>query len=1019
MIQPKNYRAIMLLSTFTDLKEHRQRAIEAIAKFGFMPNVMEFSGANAETDVIDTSLGMVRDSAAYVGILGFKYGQTPIDPVRNPNRLSITELEFNEAMKLGRPIVLFIMDENHPLRRADIEGDPEKGKKLKEFHERAKLAQDRGEVQRVYEAFDSLEQFAPAAAIAIGNLVRLLERNPDNGSCAVEGNSPLGHASEQQRAFIEAEQEVRLPSPPALVALPRYLGSHSFVGRESELLALSDWCDAADPNPMLLLEAIGGSGKSMLAWEWLTRHARSAREDWAGLFWYSFYEKGAVMADFCCAALAYMTETDVVSFRKLNSVQLSNRLMAELEQRPWLFVLDGLERILVAYHRHDAAQMLDSEAAEAQDQIAGRDACAAIRPEDDRLLRRLAAAAPSKILVSSRLTPRALINLSRTTVPGVRRQLLPGLRPADAEAMVRSNGVFGDSRNIRNYLQKNCDCHPLVIGVLAGLINDYPPDRGNFDRWTEDPGYGMSLNLGKLDLVQRRNHILVAAIAALDANARRLLHLLSLLQAAVDFPTLEALAIAPSNANAPNNTEAGFTGISSTNELGGIIRDLEKRGLLQYDSSGRHYDLHPVVRGVAVGRIDQEETGRLGQRLLDYFTRRQHAPWSDAKTLEDVADGIQVVSAFIRMRRYSEAFHALAEDLANALFYNLGASAELLALVRGFFPNGWESDPALSEATERWYVMNCAAVLLPREHAQGLFERNILLSLKEPFPDSLYISLNGYAERLGSEQRLASDRLCLLAAELAEASRDRELIFMARLRSYSDAVRTGDQQLADELWSEIESMGRDWRRGVYRPGHAESERALDLLHRGELTEEFLAKAEELAERGNSLWVRQNLREVRGEWYLARKEPSLAIDCFSQALAWCRERGVENSFCEARLAMSRLLAGEGQDEMADFERLSASGEADSLAIAQLWQQLGQRDKAIQHATRAYLWALEEHPKVPRYHLESAAAVLRNCGAELPTHTDLGDGGDQVFPWEHDVRLYIGRFQPSPGQASPER
>ena len=115
MGEPKNYRAIMLSSTFTDLSEHRQGAIEAISKLDYMPKVMEHTGARADDDVIESSLNMVRDSTAYVGVISLKYGQTPFDPDRNPGRLSITELEFNEAMQLDRPIVLFVMgDEPTP-----------------------------------------------------------------------------------------------------------------------------------------------------------------------------------------------------------------------------------------------------------------------------------------------------------------------------------------------------------------------------------------------------------------------------------------------------------------------------------------------------------------------------------------------------------------------------------------------------------------------------------------------------------------------------------------------------------------------------------------------------------------------------------------------------------------------------------------------------------------------------------------------------------------------------------------
>ena len=68
---------------------------------------------------------------------------------------------------------------------------------------------------------------------------------------------------------------------------------------------------------MLLFEAIGGTGKSMLTWEWITRHATAVRTATGrALFWYSFYERGAVMADFCRRALAYMTRRPLASSRR-------------------------------------------------------------------------------------------------------------------------------------------------------------------------------------------------------------------------------------------------------------------------------------------------------------------------------------------------------------------------------------------------------------------------------------------------------------------------------------------------------------------------------------------------------------------------------------------------------------------------------------------------------------------------------------------------------------------------------
>lgn len=237
-----------------------------------------------------------------------------------------------------------------------------------------------------------------------------------------------------------------IPKPPAFYAKPDYIGSHKFTGRTAELQVLTDWAVPADPTNLLLFEAIGGNGKSMLTWEWTTnpRHALAARpadKPWAGRFWYSFYERGAIMADFCQRALAYMTGRPLEYFAKKRTAELKDELLAQFHAQPWLLILDGLERILVAYHRIDAAEVPDEEANIPTDKIADRNPCDAIRDEDNDLLRALAAAAPSKLLVSSRLTPRVLLNPSGQPIPGAKRITLPGLRPPDAEALLRSCGI--------------------------------------------------------------------------------------------------------------------------------------------------------------------------------------------------------------------------------------------------------------------------------------------------------------------------------------------------------------------------------------------------------------------------------------------------------------------------------------------------------------------------------------------------------------------------------------------------
>lgn len=172
---PRNYQGVMVSSTFTDLTEHRAALIDALKSQELFPVAMENDTAKPDVDVVDSSLRMVQDGSAYIGVISRKYGQTPADPIRNPGNLSITELEFNNAQHLDRPILLFIMGEKHLLREADIETDPAKKEKLSAFRERTKQMKPGSPVHRVYTTFDTLEEFTKKAIHAVADLRHYLE----------------------------------------------------------------------------------------------------------------------------------------------------------------------------------------------------------------------------------------------------------------------------------------------------------------------------------------------------------------------------------------------------------------------------------------------------------------------------------------------------------------------------------------------------------------------------------------------------------------------------------------------------------------------------------------------------------------------------------------------------------------------------------------------------------------------------------------------------------------------------
>lgn len=622
----------MISSTFTDLKEHRSALIKALRGHGLHPVVMEDDSALPDGDVIASSLQKVRDGSAYMGVISHKYGQVPECPDRNPDGLSLTELEFNEARRLGRPILLFIMGDDHTVKPADVELDPQKRERLKAFRESAKQLRSDSMLHRIYDVFNSVQEFERSAERSVAVLRNFLENRARSQSAIIRS------------APVQPTPDLNpIPRPPAFYAEPPYIGSHRFIGRMAQLETLNDWALPATPQPILLFEAIGGTGKSMLTWEWTTNHATTARDDWAGRFWYSFYERGAIMADFCQRALAYITGQPLERLRRQRTAELGEQLLRHLQARPWLVILDGVERILAGFFREDETEIADNQTV-TRHAIIGRDPGAAIHAEDDLLLRRLAAASPSKLLLTSRISPLVLLNAARQPIPGVLRESLPGVRPADAEALLRSCGVQGSSDAIQSFLKRRCDCHPLVISIVAGLVNDYLPARGNFDAWAADPTHGEKLNLSELDLVQKRNGILEVALAALPEKSHQLLASVALLAEAVDYPTLSALnphlppepeilvlsrqprddEIWESLSDAEKMAaeaehEAALASwqqspeyLAAQQELTATVRDLERRSLLNYDRQSGRYDLHPVVRGIVAGRFRPGDQATFG-----------------------------------------------------------------------------------------------------------------------------------------------------------------------------------------------------------------------------------------------------------------------------------------------------------------------------------------------------------------------------------------------------------------------
>jgi hypothetical protein len=852
-----------------------------------------------------------------------------------------------------------------------------------------------------------------------------------------------------QRVGIEPTRarSSSIPQPPDLYAYPPYIGSHEFVGRQAQLDILSDWALAADSHAVLLFEAIGGSGKSLLTWEWTTKHATEVRDDWAGRFWYSFYEKGATMGDFCRRALAYMTGRSVERLRDRNLAELTPSLLHELRRRPWLLVLDGLERVLVAYHRFDAAQAPDDTAGTG-DEIGRRDPCAAITPEDDDLLRVLTSAQPSKILLTSRLIPRALLNQSNQPIPGAIHERLPGLRPTEAETLIRACGVTGTSTKIQKYLKVNCDCHPLVIGVLAGLIVDYLPARGDFDAWVDDPTGGGQLNLAALDLVQKRNHILGAALAALPKKGRELLSTLALLSEPVDYMTLSALnpflppvpeePIVPRDPRLATSwrsrSEANMTtslkkyedallrrqhydhviaqrkllSATAPAELQNTVHDLERRGLLQYDRVTKRHDLHPVVRAVSAGGLKQEEKDQLGQRVVDHFSQQAENPYEQAQSLEDFGNARRIVNALFHMGNLKRAKDFIeSSGFLGTMLFRLEAHNEALAIMRPFFTEGWSDIPPILQVGGRSIVRR-AAVSLRRldqlDDAFAIMEADLRFVLSSGAVNRVsYRHFLDLSNTAGDQYRFGlEDRLIGFADDwvsIVPHADDRFAIELARFRQLS---RLGRWNEVDALWPRLDATTEARRRAI-----VSHHRAVSLHLRGALTEDELRQAEELNRRVESALGRRNLCALRGWWLSDAEEWAAARDSLSEAVALAHKAGKADRRSESRLALARYCLGEDVQVQEISDQPSYIADIHTyLPLARLWLEAGNIEKTEELAIKTYkhAWA-DGAPYSHWYECARAREILDKIGAKVPILPPFNAAQSPILAWESHVARVI--------------
>lgn len=106
---------VFVSSTYIDLIEERQAAVEAILDAGHIPAGMELFKAGKSQ--MKTIRKWIDESDVYMLILGGRYGS-----IEEESGLSYTELEYRYALSKGMPVFAIVLDDSFLFTKAAVKG---------------------------------------------------------------------------------------------------------------------------------------------------------------------------------------------------------------------------------------------------------------------------------------------------------------------------------------------------------------------------------------------------------------------------------------------------------------------------------------------------------------------------------------------------------------------------------------------------------------------------------------------------------------------------------------------------------------------------------------------------------------------------------------------------------------------------------------------------------------------------------------------------------------------------------
>lgn len=397
----------------------------------------------------------------------------------------------------------------------------------------------------------------------------------------------------------------------------KYVLNHQggFVGREQEQADLLNWLKPDADHPIVVIQALGGMGKSALAWKIFQELTRGENNRYDAAVWWSFYEPDGTVANFASQCIAYLSGLGRTTAEKQSAEENLRDIIKFLDTHNVLIVLDGLERIQLGYTRQTKLQGGDHEySTTSTSQFADELSDPVGHSSRDRRLVNEAFAyfltnatqsSLSNILITTRTFPSDLES-GNERVSGVKLKELDGFELKDCLELTTRYDIQFSAALISRYF-KEIEFYPLAVRAMIGSICNVDPLHRRFDFWLKMSGIQ---KLSDLPLKQRHRHVLEIALANLGIKELYVLALTTVYRSAPRYQDLCNALLGPAKY------------FETTAELDAVLISLGAAGLLGWERSSGTCDLHPVVRDAVwqgLGVVGREHMLKLSSNTALLF----------------------------------------------------------------------------------------------------------------------------------------------------------------------------------------------------------------------------------------------------------------------------------------------------------------------------------------------------------------------------------------------------------------